>query len=189
MHVHGGYMVGTTYHLQVVLRCRRARPLLVHVRHRLDRRPLLHRLCAALRGRDHAVPRRRHRLSRPVASHGRSSRSYGVTKMFTAPTALRMFMRYGEAAIRRSTTSPRLRVIACAGEPLNPEAWRWAQTYLAGDGKWGYVVDNWWQTELGGPAIGHACHHADASRQSGSRAARLRSRRRRPGRQAGRRRE
>jgi acetyl-CoA synthetase len=47
-----------------------------------------------------------------------------------------------------------LRVIACAGEPLNPEAWRWAQTHLAGDGKWGYVIDNWWQTELGGPALG-----------------------------------
>ena len=33
-----------------------------------------------------------------------------------------------------------MRVIACAGEPLNPEAWRWAQTHLAGDGKWGYAV-------------------------------------------------
>jgi acetyl-CoA synthetase len=78
---------------------------------------------------------------------------YGVTKMFTAPTALRMFMRYGEAyPAKYDLTS--LRVIACAGEPLNPEAWRWAQTYLAGDGKWGYVVDNWWQTELGGPALG-----------------------------------
>ena len=78
---------------------------------------------------------------------------YGVTKMFTAPTALRMFMRYGESypAAHDLTT---LRVIACAGEPLNPEAWRWAQTHLAGDGKWGYVIDNWWQTELGGPALG-----------------------------------
>jgi len=78
---------------------------------------------------------------------------YGVTKMFTAPTALRMFMRYGESyPAKYDLTS--LRVIACAGEPLNPEAWRWAQTYLAGDGKWGYVIDNWWQTELGGPALG-----------------------------------
>lgn len=78
---------------------------------------------------------------------------YGVTKMFTAPTALRMFMRYGEAyPAKYDLTS--LRVIACAGEPLNPEAWRWAQTHLAGDGKWGYVIDNWWQTELGGPALG-----------------------------------
>ncbi len=78
---------------------------------------------------------------------------YGVSKMFTAPTAIRMFMRYGEKypTARDLTT---LRVVACAGEPLNPEAWRWAQTYMAGDGKWGYVVDNWWQTELGGPALG-----------------------------------
>jgi len=67
---------------------------------------------------------------------------YGVTKMFTAPTALRMFMRFGESyPAAHDLTS--LRVIACAGEPLNPEAWRWAQTHLAGDGKWGYVIDNW----------------------------------------------
>ena len=72
-------------------------------------------------------------------------------------------------AIRRSMTSPLCGVIACAGEPLNPEAWRWAQTHLAGDGKWGYVVDNWWQTELGGPALGHAANHGDASGQSGRR--------------------
>jgi len=78
---------------------------------------------------------------------------YGVTKIFTAPTALRMFMRYGEQYPQKYDLTS-LRVIACAGEPLNPEAWRWAQTYLAGDGKWGYVIDNWWQTELGGPAIG-----------------------------------
>lgn len=78
---------------------------------------------------------------------------YGVTKMFTAPTALRMFMRYGEKYPQKFDLTS-LRFIACAGEPLNPEAWRWAQTYLAGDGKWGYVVDNWWQTELGGPALG-----------------------------------
>src|SRR5437868_2204578 len=78
---------------------------------------------------------------------------YAVTKMFTAPTALRMFMRYGEKfPAQYDLTS--LRFIACAGEPLNPEAWRWAQTHLAGDGKWGYVADNWWQTELGGPALG-----------------------------------
>ena len=50
-----------------------------------------------------------------------------------------------------------MRLICCAGEPLNPEAWRWAQTYLAGDGQWGYVVDNWWQTELGGPALATPC--------------------------------
>jgi acetyl-CoA synthetase len=81
---------------------------------------------------------------------------YGVSKMFTAPTALRMFMRYGEKH-PQSHDLRSLRLICCAGEPLNPEAWRWAQTYLAGDGQWGYVVDNWWQTELGGPALAVPC--------------------------------
>jgi acetyl-CoA synthetase len=78
---------------------------------------------------------------------------YAVTKMFTAPTAVRMFMRLGEhlPAARDLST---LKVLACAGEPLNPEAWRWAQTHLCGDGKWGYCVDNWWQTELAGPTLG-----------------------------------
>ena len=67
--------------------------------------------------------------------------------------SIRLFMRYGEQLpAAHDLTS--LRVIACTGEPLNPEAWHWAQTYLAGDGKWGYVVDNWWQTELGRPTLG-----------------------------------
>jgi acetyl-CoA synthetase len=78
---------------------------------------------------------------------------YAVTKMFTAPTAIRMFMRLGEQLPAKYDLTS-LRVLACAGEPLNPEAWRWAQTHLCGDGKWGYCVDNWWQTELGGPTLG-----------------------------------
>jgi acetyl-CoA synthetase len=73
--------------------------------------------------------------------------------MFTAPTAVRMFMRYGES-LPTAHDLTTLRVVACAGEPLNPEAWRWAQTYIEGDGKWGYVVDNWWQTEIAGPTLG-----------------------------------
>ncbi len=46
-----------------------------------------------------------------------------------------------------------LRLIAVAGEPLNPEAMRWAHTHLLDGGKRGFVADNWWQTELGGPTI------------------------------------
>lgn len=77
---------------------------------------------------------------------------YRVSKMFTAPTALRFFMRFGaEIPAKYDLTS--LRQISCAGEPLNPEAWEWSQKNLCGDGKWGYVVDNWWQTELGAPTI------------------------------------
>jgi acetyl-CoA synthetase len=62
-----------------------------------------------------------------------------------------MWMRFGEAYPARHDLS-RLRVLAVAGEPLNPEAFRWAQRHLAGDHGW--VMDNWWQTELGGPTLG-----------------------------------
>lgn len=77
---------------------------------------------------------------------------YGVSKMFTAPTALRFFMRFGEEIPQKYDLTS-LRQISCAGEPLNPEAWEWSQKNLCGDGEWGYVVDNWWQTELGAPTI------------------------------------
>jgi acetyl-CoA synthetase len=77
---------------------------------------------------------------------------YKITKMFTAPTAIRFFMRFGEALPEKYDITS-LKVLACAGEPLNPEAWRWAQTHLCGDGAHGYCVDNWWQTELGAPTI------------------------------------
>jgi acetyl-CoA synthetase len=73
--------------------------------------------------------------------------------MFTAPTAIRMFMRYG-AAYPQKYNLKSLRYLTCAGEPLNPEAWRWAHQYLVGNGAWGYVADNWWQTETGGPCLG-----------------------------------
>jgi acetyl-CoA synthetase len=63
-----------------------------------------------------------------------------------------MLMKFGsEAPARYDLTS--LRLLTCAGEPLNPEAWRWAYTHLCGNGSHGYLVDNWWQTELGGPTI------------------------------------
>jgi acetyl-CoA synthetase len=76
---------------------------------------------------------------------------YGVSKMFTAPTAVRMFMKFGpDYLLARNLDS--LRVIICAGEPLNPEAHRWAMEHI-GRGK-AAVLDNWWQTETAGPTIG-----------------------------------
>jgi len=77
---------------------------------------------------------------------------FGVNLMFTAPTALRMWMSHGEEAPKKYDLS-RLRLLACAGEPLNPEAHLWAQTHLVGQGG-GMVVDNWWQTEIAGPVLG-----------------------------------
>ena len=152
VHVHGGYMVGTTYHLSAffdvgprdVFWCTSDIGWVVGHSY-IVYAPL----CAGVTTlfREGAIDYPDPSIAWKIVER------YGVSKMFTAPTALRMFMRYGEKHPQAHDISS-LRVIACAGEPLNPEAWRWAQTYLAGDGKWGYVVDNWWQTELGGPALG-----------------------------------
>lgn len=77
---------------------------------------------------------------------------YGVTVGFTAPTAVRMLMRYGEDHLKGYDLSS-LRFLTCAGEPLNPEAQRWAYQHLCGSGQWGYMADNWWQTETGAPCL------------------------------------
>ncbi len=77
---------------------------------------------------------------------------FGVNVMFTAPTAVRMWMSHGSEAPAKYDLS-RLRLLACAGEPLNPEAHRWAQRHLVSQGD-GMVVDNWWQTEIAGPVLG-----------------------------------
>ncbi len=77
---------------------------------------------------------------------------FGVNVMFTAPTAVRMWMSHGPDAPGRYDLT-RLRLVACAGEPLNPEAHRWAQENLVGQSD-GMVVDNWWQTEIAGPVLG-----------------------------------
>ncbi|HQR47116.1 MAG TPA: acetate--CoA ligase [Thermoanaerobaculia bacterium] len=77
---------------------------------------------------------------------------FGVNLMFTAPTAMRMWMSHGAAAPAKYDLS-RLRLIACAGEPLNPEAHLWAQKHLVGQSN-GMVVDNFWQTEVAGPMLG-----------------------------------
>jgi acetyl-CoA synthetase len=152
VHVHGGFMVGTTYHLKSffdvgprdLFWCTSDIGWIVGHSY-IVYAPL----CAGVTTlfREGAIDYPDPSIAWQIVE------KYGVTKMFTAPTALRMFMRYGEALPQKYDLST-LRVVACAGEPLNPEAWRWAQTYIAGDGKWGYVVDNWWQTELGGPALG-----------------------------------
>ena len=77
---------------------------------------------------------------------------YGVSVIFTAPTAVRLLMKHGDQWPQKHDLRS-LRLITCAGEPLNPEAWRWAyETLVAKHG--GYVVDNWWQTEISAPTLG-----------------------------------
>jgi acetyl-CoA synthetase len=71
---------------------------------------------------------------------------YGVTVMYTAPTAIRAFMRWGEEYPRRHDMAS-LRLLGSVGEPINPEAWMWYHENIGG-GRCP-VVDTWWQTETG----------------------------------------
>jgi acetyl-CoA synthetase len=71
---------------------------------------------------------------------------YGVTILYTAPTAIRTFIRWGDAFPNRCDLSS-LRLLGTVGEPINPEAWVWYWKVI-GKGKCP-VVDTWWQTETG----------------------------------------
>ena len=75
---------------------------------------------------------------------------YGVTQLYTAPTAIRTFMRWGADEPARHDLSS-LRVLGTVGEPINPEAWMWYHTHIGGDRC--PIVDTWWQTETGGHMI------------------------------------
>ncbi|MCA9838072.1 MAG: acetate--CoA ligase [Trueperaceae bacterium] len=150
VHVHGGYMVGTSYHLQNfydlkdddVFFCMSDIGWVVGHSY-ITYAPLVGGVTTIFRE------------GAPDTPHPgiiwEIVEKYGVTAMFTAPTAVRMWMRMG-ASYPESYDLSSLRILACAGEPLNPEAFRWAMQYITGDH--GYVMDNWWQTELGGPTLG-----------------------------------
>jgi acetyl-CoA synthetase len=72
---------------------------------------------------------------------------YGITVMYTAPTAIRGLMRFGAAWPNRHDLSS-LRLLGSVGEPINPEAWKW---YFEVIGKKRCpIMDTWWQTETGG---------------------------------------
>ena len=71
---------------------------------------------------------------------------YGVTIFYTAPTAIRTFMRWGEEFPRKHDMS-RLRLLGSVGEPINPEAWVWYWKNIGAEHC--PVVDTWWQTETG----------------------------------------
>ncbi|MFC7046255.1 acetate--CoA ligase [Halobacteriaceae archaeon GCM10025711] len=76
----------------------------------------------------------------------------GVTKIFTAPTAVRALSGYDDAFHERADLSS-LDAVFSAGEPLNPPAWRWLQKEVLDDAV--PVIDHMWQTETGGPIIGN----------------------------------
>ncbi len=73
-----------------------------------------------------------------------------VTTLYTAPTALRTLMGYGDAFINQYDLSS-LRVLGTVGEPINPEVYQWYQSKIGGNKC--PIVDTWWQTETGGHMI------------------------------------
>jgi acetyl-CoA synthetase len=71
---------------------------------------------------------------------------YGVTVFYTAPTAIRTFMKWGDEIPGKFDLSS-LRLLGSVGEPINPEAWMWYRRVIGGDRC--PIVDTWWQTETG----------------------------------------
>ena len=77
---------------------------------------------------------------------------FGVTGIFTSPTAVRTLMRYGDAPLK-AIDHARLERVVCAGEVLNAPAWDWLQNTIL-DGRVP-VIDHMWQTETSGPVFGN----------------------------------
>ncbi|MBD3004372.1 MULTISPECIES: acetate--CoA ligase [unclassified Streptomyces] len=75
---------------------------------------------------------------------------YGVTILYTAPTAIRACMKWGDDIPAKFDLSS-LRILGSVGEPINPEAWVWYRKHIGADTT--PVVDTWWQTETGGIMI------------------------------------
>ena len=71
---------------------------------------------------------------------------YGVTQLYTAPTAIRTFMKWGSEEVSKHDLTS-LRVLGTVGEPINPEAWMWYHENIGNEQC--AIVDTWWQTETG----------------------------------------
>ncbi len=78
---------------------------------------------------------------------------YGVTILYTSPTAIRMFIRYGEEWIKKHDLKS-LRILGTVGEAINPEVWEWYYKNIGNEKC--PIVDTWWQTETGGIMISPA---------------------------------
>jgi acetyl-CoA synthetase len=72
---------------------------------------------------------------------------YGISVLYTAPTAIRGLMRFGDPWPERHDLSS-LRLLGTVGEPINPEAWRWYYRVIGKERC--PIIDTWWQTETGG---------------------------------------
>jgi len=71
---------------------------------------------------------------------------YNVTLLYTSPTSIRLFMKYGEDWVKKHDLST-LRLLGSVGEPINPEAWIWYYKHIGNENC--QIMDTWWQTETG----------------------------------------
>ncbi|KYK21674.1 acetyl-coenzyme A synthetase [Thermoplasmatales archaeon SG8-52-2] len=71
---------------------------------------------------------------------------YNVTQLYTSPTSIRLFMKYGEEWVKKHDLST-LRILGSVGEPINPEAWMWYYKNIGNEKC--QIMDTWWQTETG----------------------------------------
>lgn len=90
---------------------------------------------------------------------------YSVSVFYTSPTALRMFMRYGEGPIKKHDLSS-LKILGSVGEVINPEVWEWYNTFIGN--KKCPIIDTWWQTETGGFMISPMAREGDVLLKPGS---------------------
>jgi acetyl-CoA synthetase len=155
VHVHGGYMVGTYYHMtrfwdikdDDVFFCTSDIGWVVGHSY-IVYAPLL--AGATTLFREGAID-----FPHPAVAWELVEK-YRASVIFTAPTAVRMFMRHGDELPKKYNLRS-IRLFTCAGEPLNPEALAWTHRVICDNGKTGFVADNWWQTETGGPCLGTLC--------------------------------
>ena len=145
LHTHGGYMVGTYTTLKYVFDIRdedrwwcTADPGWITGHSYLVYGPLLNGATSFMYegGPTYPHPNRWWQLIE----------NYGITTFYTAPTAIRSFMRFGEAWPNRNDLSS-LRLLGSVGEPINPEAWRWLYRVIGKERC--PIMDTWWQTETG----------------------------------------
>lgn len=145
MHTHGGYMVGTYTTLKYVFDIHEedrfwcaADPGWVTGHSYIVYGPFLHGATSFMYEGAPTFPY-------PSRWWGMIEK-YGINILYTAPTAIRGFMRFGDAWVKRYNLSS-LRLLGSVGEPINPEAWRWYHKVVGGERC--PIMDTWWQTETG----------------------------------------
>ncbi len=145
VHTHGGYMVGTYSTLKYVFDTREedrfwcaADPGWITGHSYIVYGPLLNGLTSFMYegAPTYPYPNRWWQMIE----------KYGINILYTAPTAIRGLMRFGEAWPNRHDLSS-LRLLGSVGEPINPEAWKWYHRVI-GKGRCP-IMDTWWQTETG----------------------------------------